>query len=103
MDAPTLRRSGPRSPFSPRHAAAVLALILLTSGATQADPAPARYELNASLQKNAAAQTGAGLHLQARLAPSLQRAEGGGYAVEAVVSPTAACGDDAIFANGFEL
>lgn len=102
MDAPIFRRPVRRPSLAPRPAATAIVL-LLACHAVQADDAPARFDLRGSMQAAATTQANGGLELQARLTPSRRKAEGGGYAVDAVAAPAGTCAaGDVIFADGFE-
>jgi hypothetical protein len=104
MDASIFRRTVRRPPLAPRTAATAGALVLLLAGhAVRADDTPARFDLRGSVQAAATTQANGGFELQARLTPSRQKAEGGGYSVDAVAAPAGTCAaGDVIFADGFE-
>lgn len=80
-----------------------MSCLFFTGSAVLADPAPAQFELQASMQASSAGQTGRGFELRAQLTPARTRAEGGGYAVDAVAAPAGTCGgSDIIFKDGFD-
>lgn len=77
-------------------------LALGVGTAALADASPPRFDLQASMQAKSTGQVGSGFELRAQLTPARTRAEGGGYAVDAVAAPAVACGGDLIFQDGFD-